>query len=487
MISHFALNLLAVVWLFQGCPAANDLFEKAKTRFDTERTTIVSREAAQGYLQQFRRVVELCPGNAAGWYYAHLAAVILNDARANFFRSQAELHGFVPPSSEPVRARPSFEVSVRLVEGTADGVLKEGEFFKLTASIKNTANVSLSGIRIKLNGLPAISDALGAEHYVGDIAVGENRVVELSGKIESVVQETGTIKLEVADVSGARSESPALSVAVRPSVDIDVLPPETASDPRAFAVVVGISRYRNAQVPPIEYATNDAELMAEYLRVFAGVPRTNIRKLVDETATKTDLEVTFKEWLPQRVVPGSRVYVYFAGHGTPLVGADGSPYQNLVPFDARPESPLSFFRLTDMYAALEGLNAASTYVFLDTCFSGAGRSFLPPNTRSLVIQGPAQTEKVIVFTASQSSEPSNDFPRVRHGLFSYFVFRGLQGESDANKDRSITIEELFSFLSDSVPKTAIRVLNRPQTPTLMPELPRLGSRAGGVLASAARK
>ena len=488
MISYLALHLFTAAWFFQGCAAGDDLFEKTKARFDTDKATAISRDAAQGYLHQFRRVVDLCPGNGAAWYYAYQAATILNDPRANFYRTQADSHGFVlKPSAAPAAAKPNFDISVRLVEETTDGVLKEGETFKLVANIKNTANLAVSGVRLKVNGLAAVRDAVGTEHYVGDIAIGETRNFDLSGKIDNVVQDTGTIQVEATDASGVRSESPAVKVAVTPSVDINKLPMETTPDPRAYAVVVGISKYRSPQVPPIEFASNDADLMAEYLRVFAGVPRANIRKLMDETATKTDLEVTFKEWLPQRVAAGSRVYVYFAGHGTPLVGTDGIPYQNLVPFDARPESALSFFRLSDMYSALEGLNGASTYVFLDTCFSGSGRSFTPPNMRGLVIQGPAQTNKVVVFTASQSSEPSNDFPPVRHGLFSYFIFRGLYGEADINKDRSITVSELFSFLSDSVPKAALRVVNRPQTPTLMPELQQLGSRGSGVIASIGKK
>jgi uncharacterized caspase-like protein len=227
--------------------------------------------------------------------------------------------------------------------------------------------------------------------------------------------------------------------------------------------------------------------MGEYLRVFAGVPRTNIRKLIDDGATKTDLEAAFEEWLPQRVTAGSRVYIYFAGHGTPLVGPDGLPSQNLVPFDARPESALSFLSLSDLYSRLENLKGASTYVFLDTCFSGSGRSFTPANTRQLVIEGPPQTENVIVFTASQNTEPSNDFPAVRHGLFTYFLFRGLYGEADKNKDQSISVEELFSYVSGSVPAAALRMINRPQTPTLMPQLPSLGNRAGGIIASNAKR
>src|SRR5215831_3606286 len=122
MIVSSFLQLILTAFLLQGpgCAAANDLFEKTKARFDADRVSTISRDAAQGYLEQFRRVVDLCPGNGGGWYYAYMAATILNDPRANFYRSQADMHGFVPgpPSSSTsattVAAIPRFDLSVRV-------------------------------------------------------------------------------------------------------------------------------------------------------------------------------------------------------------------------------------------------------------------------------------------------------------------------------------------------------------------------------------
>src|SRR5215471_12253419 len=99
MIVTTLLQLVLAAFFLQGpgCAAANDLFERTKARFDADRTSAtMSRDAAQGYLEQFRRVVDLCPGNGAGWYFAYEAATILKDPRANFYRSQADLHGYPP-------------------------------------------------------------------------------------------------------------------------------------------------------------------------------------------------------------------------------------------------------------------------------------------------------------------------------------------------------------------------------------------------------
>src|SRR5206468_13124771 len=138
------------------------------------------------------------------WYYAYLAATILNDSRANFYRSQADMHGFAaaaaPVATPTAAAKPKFDLAVRLIkEGkeTQNALLKEGEAFKLAAKVKNTGSAA-SGVRIKVSGLAAVRDAVGGEQYVGDLASGEERAVELSGNIGNVIQETGTIQVEAA-------------------------------------------------------------------------------------------------------------------------------------------------------------------------------------------------------------------------------------------------------------------------------------------------
>jgi len=123
--------------------------------------------------------------------------------------------------------------------------------------------------------------------------------------------------------------------------------------PDAYAVVIGISNYREEVIPKVAYAVKDAEAIAHLLEKQAGIPKSHIRFLPDARATSADLH-TVGEWLKMRVKPDSTVYVYYAGHGTPNPKT-GEAY--LVPWDGHPDYPKGLYPLNDLYAALNQLPA----------------------------------------------------------------------------------------------------------------------------------
>ena len=70
-----------------------------------------------------------------------------------------------------------------------------------------------------------------------------------------------------------------------------------------------------------------------------------------------------------------------------------------------------------------------------------------------------------VFSASALDEISSSLPEAKHGLFSYFLMKGMEGKADANADKRITAGELHAYISDNVSRQALR-LGRVQTPQL---------------------
>ena len=55
-------------------------------------------------------------------------------------------------------------------------------------------------------------------------------------------------------------------------------------------------------------------------------------------------------------------------------------------------------------------------------------------------------ENTVFFTASRADQVSNWYPEKKHGLFTYFFLRGLQGEADQDKDGSLTVREMGQYL-----------------------------------------
>ncbi|MGH7181055.1 MAG: caspase family protein [Nitrospiraceae bacterium] len=269
-----------------------------------------------------------------------------------------------------------------------------------------------------------------------------------------------------------RTHTPPSSLNVSPPLqpsDVDVLPvTKTLARKNAHAVVVGLERYRN-ELPQASYAERDARVVAQYLSGTMGYEEVNIALLLNDRATKGDMEKYFETWLPNRVESEDTVFVYFSGHGAPNAKT-GETY--LVPYDGDPVFLNNTgYPLSRLYQSLADLPAKEVVVVLDSCFSGAGgRSVIAKGMRPIIteIKSPLLGKgKTIVLAASSGQQVSSTYEQKAHGLMTYFFLKGLQGEADTNKDGKIDIAELFEYLRPQVERVARRDFNNEQTPLLL--------------------
>ena len=69
-------------------------------------------------------------------------------------------------------------------------------------------------------------------------------------------------------------------------------------------------------------------------------------------------------------------------------------------------------------------------------------------------------------TESLQSQPmASGIKDAQHGIFSYFLMKGLEGNADLNKDNKITNGELLSYMDDKISVQASS-LGREQNPSL---------------------
>jgi hypothetical protein len=250
--------------------------------------------------------------------------------------------------------------------------------------------------------------------------------------------------------------------------DVDELPAKKARLNRdSYAIVIGIEHYRQ-QLPKANFAAHDAQTMTEYLTRVMGYPDENIVTLLNEHAAKSDLEKYFEKWLPNNVKPASTVFVYYSGHGAPNM-ASGDTY--LVPYDGDP----SFinetgYSLQRMYAALGKLSAKNVIVAIDSCFSGAGgRSVIAGGARPLVmnLKFAAVPKNILVLSASSNEQISMSYDENNHGLFTYFLLKGIKNHDVVQQDGSLDITALFEYVKPQVQTISRRKYNNEQTPQLI--------------------
>jgi len=237
------------------------------------------------------------------------------------------------------------------------------------------------------------------------------------------------------------------------------LPPEKRAG-KLFAVVIGISHYAkgDGQINDLQYADRDASSMMEFLRSPAGggVLEQDALLLLNEKATTQNVRNALFTFLTKPQEQDS-VVVYIAGHGAPDPHDPRNLY--LLTADSKPDdmggTAFPMWQLQDVFERV--LKAKRVLTFADTCHSygfsgqrsGAKRE---NNLINQYLQRYASTGQRAVITASDISESS--FEDVKwgdgHGVFTYFLLRGLNGEADKNHDGVVTAGELFAYLQQSV-------------------------------------
>lgn len=310
-----------------------------------------------------------------------------------------------------------------------------------------------------------------AAHSQGEKAV-EVFEEKLPQLIRKVTREFGSDQRVIAFASGIRPGQLSAAVVQKAPViasDVDKVP-ESRTLPRknAYAVVVGIEQYRQ-KLPRADFAAHDAQVVNDYLTKAMGLQEENVALLLNDHAGRTDIEKYVEKWLPNRVEKGDTVFIYFSGHGAPNPKT-GEAY--MVPYDGDPAYiDTTGYPLKRLYETLANLPAKEVVVMLDSCFSGAGgRSVIAKGMRpmGLSVETPVLAKgRTVVLAASSGDQVSSTYDAKGHGLFTYFLLKGLRGEADQNKDGAVDLQEVFDYLEPQVERVARREYNNEQVPQLL--------------------
>lgn len=238
------------------------------------------------------------------------------------------------------------------------------------------------------------------------------------------------------------------------------------------AIIIGISNYRT--LPKAEFANDDARVFYDYAIRALGVKPENIKLLVDADAEDVEIIKAFKTWLPSRVRSTTDVYVYYSGHGLPT--QDGQGLYLLPPRADRDFISRTSIQFQEISADLQAVNPKSVTIFMDACYSGQARNgeTLMANARPVTLKSEKKLfpENFTVITASQADQISSSSPDLKHGIFSYYLMKGMEGGADTNKDGKITLGEMRAYLVENVGRQA-GMMSRKQEPQLIGDVGRV--------------
>lgn len=288
-------------------------------------------------------------------------------------------------------------------------------------------------------------------------------VTEASGRYDVPMRDLG-LQLNrasrgIAQVVSVQAPRPVAGGATPGSFGSDLLQniPRVAENPNAIAVIIGNATYQG-DIPPVQFAANDALVMRQYAEQALGVRPGNIYMM--NNATLSQLKTMFGERgnprgrLANQVRQGqTEIFVFYSGHGAPDA-AERKAYIMPVDADASLLS-LTGYAVDVLYENLAAIGAKHVTVVMDACFSGAtGNGDMLIRSASPIgiqVNDPAQRFQggnATIIAAAEGQQLANWYNSKNHGMLTYFFLKGLQGDADKSGDGVVSVQEMRDYLND---------------------------------------
>jgi WD40 repeat protein/uncharacterized caspase-like protein len=260
---------------------------------------------------------------------------------------------------------------------------------------------------------------------------------------------------------------------------------------KLWVLLVGVNHYEDDRLPDLAYSALDCQGLAEAIAAATqafpqrsvvahhdwgggGAVETSQHRLVDEVANAGRMRLgtvaklrNFPALAPQletvrqslqtlctEAKPQDTVLFYFSGHGI----LDPEMQQTILclPQTRKDDLLNTGLRVQELLDRLSQCAAHQQLVWLDACHSG-GMTFrgaksesesLPNPTSQLVDllrQRAAQSKGFYALLSCDQNQQSWEFPELGHGVFTYFLMRGLLGDA-ADAQGLIEVDALYKYV-----------------------------------------
>ncbi|MGF6418783.1 putative caspase-like protein/peptidoglycan/xylan/chitin deacetylase (PgdA/CDA1 family) [Stenotrophomonas sp. AN71] len=218
---------------------------------------------------------------------------------------------------------------------------------------------------------------------------------------------------------------------------------------KSWAIVVGIDNY--AKWPKLEYASHDAQAVADTLTGQFGFPSSQVIVLKNEQATRNNILAAFHDRLADdRTGKNDRVFVFFAGHGATRQLASGRDLGYIIPVDSDPkEFATDAIAMTDIQNIAESMQAKHVMFVMDACYSGLGLTRGGPSSSAFLRENARRSARQML-TAGGADQQVADAGPNGHSVFTWVLLQALAGKGDLNGDGLITGTELAAYVAPAV-------------------------------------
>lgn len=196
-----------------------------------------------------------------------------------------------------------------------------------------------------------------------------------------------------------------------------------------YVVAAGISNYQC--INSLNLPRQDAIAIA---RLFKS-RNAKVKLLTDQNATKEKLLQTLQSVFT-KAKKEDIILFFFSGHGI---------QNGFCTYDTNCQYG-KYITYDDLKKIYKQSKAERKIIFADACFSGAIRT----ESKQKISKESLINQHLLLFLSSRTDETSMERTSMRNGYFTTFLLDGLKGKADKNKDRIITAQELFDYVSPGV-------------------------------------
>jgi hypothetical protein len=394
---------------------------------------------------------------------------------------QSPLAPSVPPSADRVSTPTKLSFRTIIRDENQNHVLEQHENFSVEFEVRNEGTGVAEAVEIDLSGHVAIVGGLKTPVFLGVLQPGEVRRVAVDGKV-GAISEAEQAELICAMRASSNVELPSSKkffVAIRPersdtvevlSVDVDELPKANGKrvQSNAIGVAIGVGTFRDSTMRGVKFAAHDAEIMGRYFERVLGIPLQRVKVVIDNHALKDDLIEVFEQWLPKQGGMRATAYIYVSGRA---VVDQETGIVSLLPYDGTVAGASRAFSLTRLQRALAKASVKRAVLMMDLSLepsSGAdpGR-LIPPRWTGVDSNG--ESDRLMQMIGNSGLQEAQAYQPGQHGLFTYFLLKGLRGSADLDKNGTVLSGELCAYVHGQVASIARSATSHTQQPICIPE------------------
>ncbi|MDV2997331.1 MAG: Tol-Pal system protein TolB [Chroococcidiopsis sp. SAG 2025] len=226
-----------------------------------------------------------------------------------------------------------------------------------------------------------------------------------------------------------------------------------------WILLVGVNNYEDAGLPPLQYSMADCQGLAEaWAEVKISMHKVAIvhHDESEEPPLAKNVRASLQK-IVDEAKPEDTILLYFSGHGA----LEPESQRVVLCLADTQKSDLlgTGLELQEVLRLLAKSSARQQLVWLDACHSGGmklsgarsetqlGPQFNPAaQILEVVRQRAAQSKGFYAILSCDREEKSWEFSELGHGLFTYYLMRGLRGEAADLTTGAISVDSIYEYV-----------------------------------------